>query len=225
MNTLTKATVIAGVFAVLITTGYAYSQYHTAMQTTPADTIATTTPAQSDTLGYGTVTLALGELASFKNISIRPTALVEDSRCPSNVQCIQAGTVRVRVDVGTTNGTSTSILTLSKLFTTEGMAITLTSVTPGKISTRQYTDAEYRFTFTVMPQTTAPAPSNPKGKCYVGGCSAQVCSDSPNIVSTCEYRAEYACYKTATCERQTSGECGWTQTASLTMCLAHPPQM
>ena len=57
------------------------------------------------------------------------------------------------------------------------------------------------------------------GKCYVGGCSAQLCSDQPDMISNCMYSPEYACYKTATCERQTTGECGWTPTNELSMCL------
>ncbi len=55
--------------------------------------------------------------------------------------------------------------------------------------------------------------------CYVGGCSSQVCSDRNDIASTCEWKEEYACYKTATCERQSNGTCGWTPSAGLTMCL------
>ncbi len=57
--------------------------------------------------------------------------------------------------------------------------------------------------------------------CFVGGCSGQICSDQKDIVSTCEYRAEYACYKTAKCERQTSGQCGWTKTPALKACLSN----
>jgi hypothetical protein len=53
----------------------------------------------------------------------------------------------------------------------------------------------------------------------VGGCSGQICSDQPDMASTCEWREEYACYKTARCEKQASGQCGWTATAELNMCL------
>lgn len=60
--------------------------------------------------------------------------------------------------------------------------------------------------------------------CYVGGCSGQVCSDREGVISTCEFRPEYACYRDATCEAQGDGECGWTETAALSACLANPPQ-
>lgn len=38
-------------------------------------------------------------------------------------------------------------------------------------------------------------------------------------ISTCEWREEYACYRTAICERQVGGNCGWTSTPELTQCL------
>jgi hypothetical protein len=79
--------------------------------------------------------------------------------------------------------------------------------------------------FTSIP-TPAPSPAPaPKpaprtaDKCHVGGCSGQICSDQEGEISTCIYRAEYACYKKATCERQATGECGWTETPELSACL------
>jgi hypothetical protein len=54
--------------------------------------------------------------------------------------------------------------------------------------------------------------------CQVTGCSGQICSDK-EVVTTCEYREEYACYQRAVCERQPTGECGWTPSVELTMCL------
>lgn len=54
--------------------------------------------------------------------------------------------------------------------------------------------------------------------CIKTGCSGQVCSDE-EVVTTCEYRPEYDCYKRARCERQANGECGFTQTRELTTCL------
>lgn len=54
--------------------------------------------------------------------------------------------------------------------------------------------------------------------CMKTGCSGQVCSDE-EVVTTCEYRPEYDCYKRARCERQANGQCGFTQTRELTTCL------
>jgi hypothetical protein len=55
--------------------------------------------------------------------------------------------------------------------------------------------------------------------CIRTGCSSQVCSDHA-VVTTCEFRPEYACYQKATCERQADGNCGFTKTAELAECLA-----
>jgi hypothetical protein len=64
------------------------------------------------------------------------------------------------------------------------------------------------------------APPQPElPPCHVGGCSSQVCSERQGIITTCEFKAEYACYHSATCERQDSGKCGWTQTPELTSCI------
>jgi hypothetical protein len=54
--------------------------------------------------------------------------------------------------------------------------------------------------------------------CVKTGCSGQICA-AEDMFSTCEWRPEYACYDTATCERQPGGECGWTETPALTSCL------
>ena len=59
--------------------------------------------------------------------------------------------------------------------------------------------------------------------CRPTGCSGQICSDE-DVVSTCEFRPEYACYRTAQCKRQANGSCGWTQSSGLLACLANPPQ-
>jgi len=73
----------------------------------------------------------------------------------------------------------------------------------------------------------APNPGTPKpvvtGGCMVGGCSSQICvdgKDEDGAMTTCEYREEYACYQTASCERQVSGQCGWTASKELNSCLA-----
>lgn len=60
------------------------------------------------------------------------------------------------------------------------------------------------------------------GGCMIVGCSSQICSDE-DVITTCEFRPEYACYQGAECKRQVNGECGWTQTPQLTACLANPP--
>ncbi len=60
--------------------------------------------------------------------------------------------------------------------------------------------------------------SVPEKGCVITGCSSQICAEEETI-TTCEYKEEYACYASATCERQDNGECGWTMTVELQSCL------
>lgn len=73
------------------------------------------------------------------------------------------------------------------------------------------------------------SPSTSKSSCVRGGCSGQLCAEEPvdgnGPITTCEYRAEYACYQGATCERQLNGSCGWTKTTELSACLSNPPSL
>jgi hypothetical protein len=66
-----------------------------------------------------------------------------------------------------------------------------------------------------------PPPPPPAAACVKTGCSGQICADQ-QMVSTCEFRPEYACYQAATCQRQANGKCGFTQTPALAACLANP---
>jgi hypothetical protein len=67
-------------------------------------------------------------------------------------------------------------------------------------------------------QVNALAASTPV--CQRDGCSGQLCVAAPSErMTTCEYRPEYACYRTASCAVQADGACGWTLTRELTGCL------
>jgi hypothetical protein len=78
---------------------------------------------------------------------------------------------------------------------------------------------------TTLPNTITNTPTTTTdAACVVGGCSGQLCTDATEgpAVSNCMYSPEYACYKTAKCERQATGQCGWTETPALAACLAQP---
>jgi hypothetical protein len=65
--------------------------------------------------------------------------------------------------------------------------------------------------------SVTPDPGSMK-PCIKTGCSGQVCSDH-SVITTCEWRPEYACYQKAECKRQSNGNCGFTKTPGLTSCL------
>lgn len=53
--------------------------------------------------------------------------------------------------------------------------------------------------------------------CFRTGCSGQYCA-SENLVSTCEFRPEYACYADEYCGCQ-NGKCGWANDPVLEQCI------
>lgn len=59
--------------------------------------------------------------------------------------------------------------------------------------------------------------------CQIAGCSNELCLSSEqvdDVVTTCQWKAEYACYGTATCGKQANGVCGWSMTDELRACIA-----
>ena len=145
---------IAGAAVVLVASMASYVMQHprTALAPVVTETATTTVPAENEltTDTTGVFTLALGETGTSHGWTITPTALEEDSRCPIDVQCIQAGTVRVSVRVG--SSTSESIVGLTTPVAIEGGQITLVKVTPDKNSKNPTKPAEYRFSFLVVAQ-------------------------------------------------------------------------
>lgn len=55
--------------------------------------------------------------------------------------------------------------------------------------------------------------------CFPTGCSGQICADT-EVTTTCEWRPEYACYRSASCSIQSNGDCGWVMDDELRRCLA-----
>lgn len=57
--------------------------------------------------------------------------------------------------------------------------------------------------------------------CKKAGCSNQLCvsEGEKDVITTCEWQDEYACYQKAKCEKQENGKCGFTQDEELINCL------
>lgn len=58
--------------------------------------------------------------------------------------------------------------------------------------------------------------------CVTSGCSGTFCVEPGNeVITTCEWREEYACYKQhGTCERDANNQCGWRPSQALEDCIA-----
>jgi hypothetical protein len=199
----------------------------TITQLNQEDSVVATTSSPVKSPASGEVAVKLGEWAMFNNLRIQPNVITEDSRCPVEVDCIQAGTVLVEALLVSEVGTSTHTFALGESYTFASLSVAFANVTPVANASRAIALDEYVLTFTVQNSKPAHAPVVPpssslettQGACYVGGCSSQLCSDTPDMVSTCIYTEAYACYQTAVCERQQDGACGWTQTNALNTCL------
>jgi len=159
-----KRTILIAVGLILVIIGGVYLAQRNAPTTdTAAATSATSTSSASneDTSGTttqgtavkpvpasGSMTLALGESASLDGIVVTPTKVVEDSRCPAGVYCIQAGTVRLEVSAQTPLGTVTRTVKLGDTVTLGSQKFTFSKVDPLKTQT-PIDPTKYRFTVTV----------------------------------------------------------------------------
>ena len=96
----------------------------------------------------GTATVKLGGKARFGNMSLTPLRIEEDSRCPTGVQCIQAGTVRLLVRIDARTSERETVLTLGKPIALEGGRwLALAAVCPYPRRPGRIARDLYRFTF------------------------------------------------------------------------------
>lgn len=107
-------------------------------------TVATTTPLREETLqpksSTATTTASeyavLGKPFQSSGMTILVLSVIEDSRCPTDVTCIQAGTVRVRAEFSDATGTSERTLVLHEATEVLGRMVELTEVLPRPVSTK-----------------------------------------------------------------------------------------
>lgn len=97
------------------------------------------------------VAAMLGKSTVYGGLTITPIKVLQDSRCPVDVTCIQAGTVVLEAMVDNGIDSVIQAFTLgTSLLTTEGN-ITLQRVEPSALSTEVLTGGEYRFYFLLQP--------------------------------------------------------------------------
>lgn len=101
-----------------------------------------------------TKTVKLNETVRILGTKINPTQIVEDSRCPKDVQCIQAGTVHVGAVVtprgGAENDAAPVLFELGVPMTVGLDQITLIEVSPTPAAGSSIAPTDYVFTFTVV---------------------------------------------------------------------------
>lgn len=158
MNPVVKKDLIALIILVAILTLVAYtlslrapgapSPAGTATTTNekPASGAAPNIPVEPSEL---TITAKINKPASGLGVTVAPLEVVEDSRCPSDVVCIQAGTARVRSGITSGLGKGEIIFKLNTPITTEAERVELIQVLPEARSEIPIRANEYRFIFKI----------------------------------------------------------------------------
>lgn len=95
------------------------------------------------------VSAGIGGRATALGITVTPLAVLEDSRCPIGVTCIQAGTVRIRAMVDGPDGSSEIALTLGEPARTGDMVILFGQVEPVAESGVTIDESDYSFSFQI----------------------------------------------------------------------------
>lgn len=90
---------------------------------------------------------AIGESVRVGPLTATPVRLVEDSRCPLAVQCVQAGRLIVSTRLEGEGWSETVPLTLGEPYAVQGSTVTLVSGRPEKWNDRRRPRNEYRFVF------------------------------------------------------------------------------
>lgn len=91
----------------------------------------------------------MNELVSSLGIYITPLQIIEDSRCPANANCIQAGTLKINALLESPSGKSNQTFELNKTVTTETKEVTLVQVEPQAHTGVKIKDTDYIFYFKI----------------------------------------------------------------------------
>jgi hypothetical protein len=84
-----------------------------------------------------------GQTATVGPVSVTPLTLLEDSRCPKDVQCVWAGRVRIEASV---NGERREMV-LAQPIPAAGGSLTMVEVRPEKQAEVTVGPTDYRFRF------------------------------------------------------------------------------
>lgn len=87
----------------------------------------------------------IGQAVTRSGLTVMPLGVLEDSRCPKGVACIQAGTVRIAAEIG---GNRTE-LTLDRPAVVARHTVTLVEAYPARLKDIAFFPDEYRFGFRI----------------------------------------------------------------------------
>lgn len=103
----------------------------------------------TDTMENVAITASIGQPVVAGKLTLTVLSIVEESRCPSDVQCIQAGRVRAEVKIVSPTETSTNVIEPSTTVAVDGYSVSLVSVQPYPNTKIPLTTADYRLNFVI----------------------------------------------------------------------------
>lgn len=118
-------------------------------------TACLTTPSPEETK------LKVGQTGFISGLAVTFNSFVSDSRCPSDVQCIQKGNVAVTVTLSDEQSHSKTLTMLSDAepIIFNGQSVRIISVTPEPSSQKKIQSQDYRVTFRVEPSNQRDTPT------------------------------------------------------------------
>jgi hypothetical protein len=111
---------------------------------------ACTTVPLADAGANAGPTAGLGQVAAINGLRVRPIEVVEDSRCPANVQCVWAGRLIVRARMNGNGWTQVRDFELGAFQAVDQYRVTLIHAEPPKTVPGPTDPRAYRFTFEVQ---------------------------------------------------------------------------
>lgn len=114
----------------------------------PTRTIQPTVVQDASVPATGDIVLSVGQKGTVGNLSIVWNGPVQDSRCPTGVQCIWAGEVQVNATISLAEYSETKKISSGKpgyLF--DGHRISIVAISPQPTQGTKLTFADYQITF------------------------------------------------------------------------------
>jgi hypothetical protein len=98
--------------------------------------------------GSASATIGFGGQAMLNGLGIRPLAVIEDSRCAINVQCVWAGRLVLAIEIGQFGSAPLRTnMTLGQPLPVAGGRLTLVAAQPPKVAGAQPSPPASQFTF------------------------------------------------------------------------------
>jgi hypothetical protein len=95
----------------------------------------------------------IGQTVRLGLVTIQPLQVMEDSRCPVNVQCVQPGRLRLRAEIRSPSGARERMLTMGESHQVAGGTLTFQDARPRRTENGMIRPEAYAFRFSYLMPT------------------------------------------------------------------------